>query len=110
MSIKNFAWLGAAALCGLMAILTLTAVFGINHIRLGGSLSHSNQLVNDFKADVTPPPTYLVEAFALANVMGIHPESFEINDKRLANLEAEWRETTGKWAASSTDPPAPTGT
>ena len=104
MTLEKFSRIGAMALAVLMAVVGLIAFFGIDHIRLGGSLSQRNQQINDFRADVTPPPAYLVEAFALANVMGIHPESYSINDKRLADLEREWKAATQTWAASDIDP------
>ncbi|QIQ88164.1 MAG: HAMP domain-containing protein [Erythrobacter sp.] len=36
--------------------------------------------------------------------MAVHPESYEINDNRLNNLERDWRETAAKWEKSNLDP------
>jgi methyl-accepting chemotaxis protein len=103
MTLEKFSRLGALTLAGLMAAIGVIAFFGINHIRLGGELSRQNQQINDFRADIVPPPAYLIEAFALANVLGIHPESYDINVKRLAALEADWRKANEHWAASDLD-------
>jgi len=92
---------------GLVALVLLTgaiAAFGVDTIRFGGEIQRANQELSDFRADVLPPSGYLVEAFALANVMAVHPESYDINDNRLAILEREWRETSARWEESNLDP------
>ncbi len=104
MTIERASKIGAGALGGLLVVIVLIAVFGIEQIRFGGTLDSRNKQLEDLRADIVPPPAYLVEAFALANVMGIHPDSYDINDTRLAKLEANWREVTEGWEASDIDP------
>ena len=104
MTIERTSKIGAAALGGLLVVVVMIAYFGIEQIRFGGVLDSRNKQLEDFRADIVPPPAYLVEAFALANVMGIHPDSYEINDKRLAELEADWRKVAQGWEASDIDP------
>jgi methyl-accepting chemotaxis protein len=104
MTIERTSKIGAAALGGLLVLVVLIAFFGIEQIRFGGALDSRNKQLEDFRADIIPPPAYLVEAFALANVMGIHPDSYDINDKRLAKLEADWRKVTQGWEASDIAP------
>ena len=90
-------------LVGLLLASGIVAFVGVDTIRFGGDIQRANQELSDFRADVYPPPGYLVEAFALANVMAVHPESYEINDKRLNNLERDWRETAAQWEKSDLD-------
>lgn len=104
MTIEKFSRLGALALGALIAVAGLITLIGLEHIRLGGTLDARNEQLASFKTDIVPPPAYLVEAFALANVMGIHPDSYDINDKRLADLERKWRQVTQDWNASDLDP------
>lgn len=102
----NIARMSKFGAMGLIALLILSAVigfFGINSIRMGGEMHRQNAQMHEFNADILPPPAYLVEAFALANVMAVHPESYDINDKRLADLQAAYRERTQHWAASDLD-------
>lgn len=103
MKIARISRLGAIGLAALLFVSAIVATLGINSIRIGGSLHAENTQMHDFNADISPPPAYLVEAFALANVMGVHPESYDINDKRLADLEAQYREQTQYWAQSDLD-------
>ena len=104
MTIERASKIGAGALGGLLVVIVLIAFFGIEQIRYGGTLDSRNKQLEDLRADIVPPPAYLVEAFALANVMGIHPDSYDINNTRLAKLEANWREVTQGWEASDIDP------
>ncbi|MEM6909191.1 MAG: methyl-accepting chemotaxis protein [Pseudomonadota bacterium] len=75
----------------------------MNQIRFGGPIQLRNQEMHEFRADISPPPAYLVEAFALANVMAVHPESYEINDNRLNALQRDWAKSNTKWAESDLD-------
>jgi methyl-accepting chemotaxis protein len=77
------------------------ATYAINQIRVGGPIYESNKLMLEFGGEVSPPPVYLLEAFALANVMAIHPESFEINRIRLGKLEREFYDRAEVWDKSA---------
>lgn len=104
MNIQRISKTVAGALIGLLILAAIVAYLGINHIRFGGDIHRQNQMMHEFNAEISPPPGYLVEAFALANVMAVHPESYDINDNRLNNLEEDWRTASEKWAQSSLDP------
>jgi len=103
-TIKQISRYVGMGLVALVLVAGVVAFVSVNTIRFGGEIQRANQELSDFRSDVSPPPGYLVEAFALANVMAVHPESYEINDNRLNNLERDWRETAAKWEASSLDP------
>lgn len=100
MTIKKSASIVCGAMIALFVIAGIVGTFGVNHIRFGGELHRKNVELHRFISDTTPPPAYLVEAFALANVMGIHLDSYDINDQRLADLEKRWKEQTSYWAKS----------
>ncbi|MEQ8772185.1 MAG: methyl-accepting chemotaxis protein, partial [Erythrobacter sp.] len=104
MTINQISKRVAAGLVVLLLVAGAVGYYGVDKIRFGGEIQQANQQLSDFRADISPPPGYLVEAFALANVMAVHPESYDINDNRLNNLEKDWRQTAQKWAQSSLDP------
>jgi len=103
-TIKQISRYIGMGLVGLLLVAGTVAFFSVDTIRFGGEIQRANQELSDFRSDVSPPPGYLVEAFALANVMAVHPESYEINDNRLNNLEREWRETAARWEKSTLRP------
>ncbi|WP_152553486.1 methyl-accepting chemotaxis protein [Erythrobacter longus] len=103
MKIARMSKLGAMGLVALLFLSAIVGLVGLNTIRIGGELDRAKTQMHEFNADISPPPAYLVEAFALANVMGVHPESYDINDKRLADLEAQYREHAQYWAQSDLD-------
>ena len=105
MTIRKTASMVCTGLVALFAIAAIIGTWGVNHIRFGGELHRRNVELQGFLADTRPPPAYLVEAFALANVMGIHADSYAVNDKRLRALERQWRERTQHWT-NSADLPA----
>ncbi len=86
MTIEQFSKRGAMAIGGLLAAVLVFVCFSVNYVRYGGALSEQDQLLNNFEQSTQPPALYLVEAFALANVMGIHKDAYEINDRKLAGL------------------------
>ncbi len=100
MSIARLSKLGAYSLIGLLIAALVIATLAINQIKFGGPLHDRNRELSTFNADINPPPIYLVEAFALANVMAIHPESYRINEIRLKALERDMAQKARLWAAS----------
>jgi len=101
MTIEKYSRLGALALGGLVAAILLLAGIGINHIRNGGALDSEEELLSDFRADILPPPMFLVEAFSNASIMTIHRDAYDINADRLAKLEKTYWEAERRWAQSA---------
>jgi methyl-accepting chemotaxis protein len=81
----------------------------MNHVRNGGALDSQEQQLSDFRADILPPPMFLVEAFANASIMAIHRDAYAINDERLAKLEKTFWEAEAKWAQSTLPEPMKSG-
>jgi methyl-accepting chemotaxis protein len=100
MTIEKFSRLGAMTLGGVVAAIMLLAGIGINHIRNGGALDNEEQLLSDYRADILPPPLFLVEAFSNASIMALHRDSYAINAERLAKLEETYWEAERRWAQS----------
>ena len=91
---------------GIVLILLIAAtvtLFGINQIRFGGEMDRRDSQINEFKADILPPPEYLVESYLVANLLVREPENFDQHVTRLAQLQGEWRERADHWAASDID-------
>jgi methyl-accepting chemotaxis protein len=72
MTIEKTSRLGALTLAGLVSIIVLLVGFGVNHIRNGGVLDNREQQLSDFRADILPPPLFLVESFANASILALH--------------------------------------
>ena len=91
---------------GVIAIMLLAgvvAVFGINEIRFGGEMDRRDSQVNEFKADILPPPEYLVESYLEANLLVREQRNFDDHVASLERLKSEWRERADYWAASDLD-------
>lgn len=91
---------------GVIAIMLLAAavaVFGINEIRFGGEMDRRDSQVNEFKADILPPPEYLVESYLVANLLVRERRNFDGHVATLARLKSEWRERADYWAVSDLD-------
>jgi methyl-accepting chemotaxis protein len=101
MTIEKISRLGALALCGLMAVMIVLVGIGVNQTRIGGPLDTSEQLLNDLRADILPPPMFLVEPFANASIMVLHRNAYDINDERLTKLEQEYAAGERRWAQSA---------
>ncbi|UAB78039.1 methyl-accepting chemotaxis protein [Erythrobacter sp. SCSIO 43205] len=88
------------AVIALMLIAGIVAFLGINQIRFGGEMDRRDSQVNEFKADILPPPEYLVESYLVANLLVREPDNFNAHVSTLNRLKKEWRERADYWAAS----------
>jgi methyl-accepting chemotaxis protein len=103
MSIEKYSRMGGMALVALLVAILMLVGVGVNHIRDGGALDAEDQQLADFRADILPPPLFLVEAFANASIMAIHSDSYAINAKRLEELEQQFWQAERRWAQSTVD-------
>ncbi len=103
MSIKTTSVKGGLAIAATMALATVVAGYNINQIRLGGPIHNHNQDVNDFVADILPPPQFLVEPFLEASRMMADPADAPNHIQRLAMLEKQYHERADYWAKSNLD-------
>lgn len=94
---------GLALIC-LVAIAIVVSAYGINAIRFGGEMHRVNQQLNDFNADILPPPENLVESYLIANLVARSPKQVGDSSTKLAELKGQWRERADHWASSDLDP------
>lgn len=109
MNIKLMSQHAGLALVCLLGIAILFAAFGINTIRFGGEMHRTSQQLNDFNADILPPPAYLVESYLVANLVARSPSQSEELGKKLADLKAQWRDRADHWASSDLESNLKTG-
>ena len=103
MSIQTASRKIGLALIGLIGLAALFSTYGINTIRFGGEMHRVNQQLNDFNADILPPPEYLVEAYLVANLVARSPGQVDTYAGKLASLRGEWRKRADHWAESDLD-------
>lgn len=89
-----------AGIIALMVLAAFVAFLGIDQIRFGGEMDRRDSQINEFKADILPPPEYLVESYLVANLLPRERGNFNTHVATLARLKAEWRERADYWAAS----------
>jgi len=59
--------------------------------RFGGEMHRVNQQLNDFNADILPPPEYLVESHLIANLVARSPQQVDDHARKLNELKRQWR-------------------
>ena len=100
MNIKMMSQRSGFALLGLLGLAIVFSAYGINTIRFGGEMHRVNQQLNDFNADILPPPEYLVESYLIANLIARSPDQLDIFAEKLTELKGQWRKRADHWAAS----------
>ena len=101
MTIEKLSRIAGITLCSMVAAILLLTGIGMNHVRNGGALDNGEQMLSDFRADILPPPMFLVESFANASIMAIHRDAYAMNEKRLADLEKAYWDAERRWAQSA---------
>jgi len=104
MNIQQLSRRGGSALILLLATAIVFSAYSINTIRFGGEMHRVNQQLNDFNADILPPPAYLVESYLVANLVARSPGQLDELSKKLAELKRQWQERADHWASSDLDP------
>lgn len=104
MNIQQLSRHGGSALIGLLIVAILLSAYGINTIRFGGEIHRLNQQLNEFNADILPPPEYLVESYLIANLVARSPREVDDHANKLAVLKRQWRERADHWAGSDLEP------
>ena len=104
MSIQRKAQIGGAVIAFVILLTIIIAGFGVNRIRYGGTLHTRNQQINDFVADILPPPVYVLEPYLEATMLANNPASWPEHAKRLDKLEQDYKQRTAFWKASTIAP------
>ena len=104
MTIQRLGRIGGISLVVTIILSALIATWEINQIRFGGEMHLRDQQLNEFNADILPPPEYLLEPFMEANLMALYPEDVDDHSERLEAQEAIWRERAAYWEVSDLNP------
>ncbi len=109
MSIQRLSRLGGIAVIGFILLAAMVAAWGINEIRFGGEMHRKSQQLNEFNADILPPPEYLVEPFMESLLLAKYPEEYAFHAEKLAEQREVWVERADYWAQSDLDAQLKTG-
>ncbi len=90
-------------LTGVVAAVILSAGFAMNHIRVGGSIHQRESLVNEFVADIMPPPAYVIEPMLEVSELMRNPGSLGQSKLALARLEKTYRARATYWDQGTLD-------
>ena len=104
MSIRKLSQQGAVVLTGVLGIAGALTAYSINEIRFGGEMHRSNQQLDEFNADILPPPAYLIESYLEASLVAREPATVSDRAARLARLEQDFAARGRHWAASDLEP------
>lgn len=87
MSIKSKCRSGGIAALSILLLGGVVTGFEINTIRIGGPVARANQAINDLRADILPPPAYIIEPYLEATLLVQDPASLDERRPVLARLE-----------------------
>ena len=100
MTIKKRVQLGSLVMMLLLAAGTLTVMYNLNLVRLGGPLHKQSQLAADLIADILPPPEYIIEPYLEATLLlNDRPHARE-HAARLKQLRTDFDTRHDYWAAA----------
>ncbi|NVE95320.1 methyl-accepting chemotaxis protein [Altererythrobacter lutimaris] len=104
MTIQRMARIGGAAIIAITLLAAIMAAFNIHKVRYGGELYLQGKQLDDFYADILPPPEFLVESYLIVNRLVHEPEKYDEFGAELGELEQAWRTRAEFWSASDLDP------
>ncbi|MEO0061617.1 MAG: hypothetical protein RLZZ08_177 [Pseudomonadota bacterium] len=103
-TIQRLTRLGGIGLLALIAVAAIIATYGINRIRVGGALYDANIEIEQFQAEMAPPPIYILEPYLEASLMAAQPSRLAEHSKQISELKQVWRERADFWDKSDMDP------
>ena len=80
------------------------AAYTFNRVRIFGPLDRKRETINDFVADILPPPEYVIEPYLEATLLLQKPAAFAEHRARLAKLEKDYLDEDQRWRSSDLDP------
>lgn len=90
-------------LTGVVAAVILSAGLAMNHIRIGGSIHQREALMNEFVADIMPPPAFVIEPMLEVSELMRNPGSLAQSKLALARLEKVYRTRAAYWDGGKLD-------
>ena len=107
-SLKAKSKVGGLVVAATFVVALTISVICIEQIRVGGPLFAAHQRMAELKADVLPPPLYLVEPFLEATSLVEESAESAVASPghlaRLRDLAAEYERRSAYWRASELDP------
>lgn len=88
---------GSFVLIGAVALVILLSSLGMNHIRVGGVVHQREALINEFVADIMPPPAYVIEPMLELSELMRDPASLPERELALARLEKAYHTRAAYW-------------
>lgn len=86
-------------------IIAVTATgFAVNLIRPGGVMEGQNRLNDNFVAEISPPPLFLLEPMLHATLIASDPEEVGPQEKIIVDLEVTYRKRLTFWESADLSP------
>ncbi len=101
LSIKRKGQIGGMVIAGAVVVAVIVGAFGIQEIRMGGTLAVQQNVVSDFNADIVPPSQFIVEPFMEATLVMDEPQTLKERRAELATLRKVYEEGKAKWQGAS---------
>ncbi len=109
MTIQRASRIGSIAILALILLASIVSAFAINKIRYGGDLHQKNIQLHDFRADILPPPAYLVEPFMEANLLASYPSNADDHIASLNKQREAFLDRNSHWEKSDLNADLQTG-
>ena len=106
MSIKRKGQIGGMVIAGALVVAVAIGAFGIQRIRMGGTLATQQQAVTDFNADILPPSQFIVEPFMEATLLMDEPHTTKERKAGLVELQKAFEAGKAKWQSEPLLDPA----
>lgn len=87
MEIRKKSKLGGIAVIATVAVTIAFGSWSINNIRMGGALDREVKLVHELKADILPPPSYIIEPWLKVTLIADRHGSQTANLADIAELK-----------------------
>ena len=88
------------AIAGAVVIVGIVGAYGIQQIRMGGTLSIQQSVVSELNADFLPPSQFIVEPFMEMNLTVAQPHTIKARRDELKVLEQGYVAGKAKWQSS----------
>ncbi len=99
-SLKQKGKIGGMVIAGAVVIVGIVGAYGIQQIRMGGTLSIQQNVVSELNADFLPPSQFIVEPFMEMNLTVAQPHTIKARRDELKVLEQGYVAGKAKWQSS----------
>jgi methyl-accepting chemotaxis protein len=103
-SLKRKSQIGSYVIGGAMLCVIAFGAYDIQQIRIGGPLHGQETEINDFIADIVPPPQAVSEPFLEATLLMDEPQTVKERERQLESQRKAYEAGKVKWQASGLDP------